>query len=141
MSNPTGPVPPPFPPAPPPRSGIKTPVVLAIVGTVVGLLGLMSVCCCGLAFVGRNSRPASQPKQSQVQSAPQVNLADLPTEKFVGAELLFSQYSGNQVASDAKYKNKTILVVGEVSTVEKAEIGDEMGIVFSCKHKFPGVRC
>lgn len=60
-------------------------------------------------------RPSKKPKSGPSEDT----LASVENSKFVGASTLYKEFNSNEPAADEKYKGKSILVAGEVHSVEK----------------------
>ena len=56
--------------------------------------------------------------------APELAPAPAEPDIEVSAARLWKDYHANEVAADDKYKNKTLLVSGEVSSIDKDFLGD-----------------
>ena len=58
-------------------------------------------------------------EERQAKLTPLDKLKEAPLSELVHAAVLYGDFNGNEVAAAEKYKGKTIMVVGEVESVEK----------------------
>lgn len=122
---------PPSPPRPsPPRaaSGKPNPLI------TVGVLALSVILMCGTCVHISNIRGA------KALAATEERLAAATYDEVVEATVLYSQFSGNAVAAEARYSGKRIIVEGEVVSVDKGIFGGTI-IYLAKREGVNGVQC
>jgi hypothetical protein len=98
---------------------------------------ILTGCCCGLDKLGNSGSPAPSPA-----SAGKTTTATTASVTTVSLSDLLSDYKGNEVRADGKYKGKTIQVTGIVDDVKKDITGDPYVTVGSgAAFEIPQVQC
>ena len=128
---------PPAPPPPPPpqKKGLSTAAIVLIVLVVLVVLGVggcMTCFCIGAAALpGKASTSKSSGGATSSETVTPVAVADL-----------LSDYKGNEVRGDAKWKGKIVKVTGFVGDVKK-DITDSAYITVGtgAAFEFPMVQC
>lgn len=92
-----------------------------LIGAVVGT--------CAIAASRSSEEKAA--KKAAVASGPVIDVA---------ARTLASAYEANEVAADADYKGKVVLVTGIVDSINK-DIGDDPVVILKANEMFSGVHC
>lgn len=94
---------------------------------------------------GDETKPAASPSPvADVKPAPPAPKPPPPPPPEVPIEVtarqLFADYDANEVAADEKYKSKTLLVTGKISSIGKDVLGDPY-VQFAIGSDVYGVQC
>ena len=136
---PQGAPPPPYQPAPIPQPVKKKSPFLMGCGGCLGVFVVLGI----IGAVFGPKTPPSSTSTSPQSSAPSSSSSSKPAEApaiSVSATQLFTEYQDNEVAADAKYKDKILLITGTVESFGK-DLADAPYIGLASGNQFMPVRC